>query len=163
LAAHPGNDYALKLDTPELRREAYRQYCDHIASGLPKEAFVLEHPDVSITWETMDKYIRESPKDFPPVKMQRAKAKRYRHWLEEGRKIMAGKYKNGSPVVWQIFMRNIFKDLAWDRDLNTQHQSTPEMMRNYQNLMSLLAQQQGALAQEKAPDLLEHQGPENPD
>ena len=36
-------------------------------------------------------------------------------WFEdEGRKLMQGRYKNGSPEVWKTCMRNKY---SWDKDL----------------------------------------------
>lgn len=114
--APKGNKNGLKLKQPAVRQEAYRQYCKHIASGKPKEAFFFSHPEHGVTWETMDVYIKENPVEFPPVLMQRAQAERYNFWLEEGGKLIRGEYKGGSPVVWQTIMRNIFKNIGWDRD-----------------------------------------------
>lgn len=110
----PGNKRGLKLKDPDVRQEAFKQYCDHLASGYPKEAFYFDHPIHSVTWETMDKYIEENPTEFPSDLVRRAKSARYKHWLDEGNLLMKGKYRNGSPVVWQTIMRNIFKAEGWD-------------------------------------------------
>src|ERR1044071_2025406 len=104
MAAPKGNDYALKLNTPELRREAYKAYCDHIAEGWPKEAFVFEKGDFSVVYKTIDISMEEYPDDYPPILMQRAMSKRYKHWLTKGNQLMEGKFRNGSPVVWQTMM-----------------------------------------------------------
>ena len=111
-----GNRYGVKLKEPDVRQEAYKQYCDHIASGFPKEAFFFDHPTHSVCWRTMDRYIAENPAEFQPILMQKAQAARYKHWLTEGQTLMTGGYKGGSPVVWQTIMRNIFKDVGWDRE-----------------------------------------------
>lgn len=113
--ATPNNKFGLKLKASDVRQEAYEQYCAHIASGYPKEAFHFEHPVHSVCWKTMDRYIKENPSEFPAFKMQKAKSKRYMHWLDKGQRLMEGGFKNGSPVVWQTIMRNIFKDEGWDR------------------------------------------------
>ncbi len=63
MAALPGNQYNKKLKTPELKAEAYRQYCAHIAEGYSKENFWFEHPDLTITWETVETYIKKEPKE----------------------------------------------------------------------------------------------------
>lgn len=112
---HPGNKFAVKLSTPDLKRDAYKQYCAHMALGYPKQAFCFDHPDIDITWETMDKLIGENPSEFPPIKLSKAKAERYMFWLKEGKKLMRGEYPGGSPVVWQTMMRNMFKDVQWDQ------------------------------------------------
>lgn len=115
MPAHKGNKTATKLKKPDVRQEAYRQYCDHIASGLPKEAFFFDHPEHSLCWKTMERYIVENSKEFPSFLMEKARAARYKHWLGEGQKLMRGDYK-GAPTVWQTCMRNIFKDIGWDQE-----------------------------------------------
>lgn len=115
-----GNKRGTKLKNPDVRQLAYDEYCKHIASGYPKEAFFFDHPDHSVSWKTMDRYISENPGEFPTIKMEQAKSARYKHWLGEGQTLMKGGYKNGSPVVWQTIMRNIFKDVGWDREQITQ-------------------------------------------
>lgn len=114
--APEGNKRATKLKDPDVRQEAYRQFCEHIASGWPVEAFFFDHPMHSVCWRTMLRYINESPGEFQPILMDKAKSARYKYWLGEGKNLMVGKYKRGSPVVWQTCMRNIFKDVGWDRE-----------------------------------------------
>src|SRR5580693_8700090 len=96
-----GNKNGTKLKEEELRQEAYRQYCEHIASGIPKEAWFFEHPYdelKSLTHKTMEKYIKENPLEFPPIKKEQAESKSYNTWFKEGQKLMKGEYKNGSPM-----------------------------------------------------------------
>jgi len=113
--APKGNKLGIKLKDAEVRQEAFRQYCAHIASGYPKEAFFFDHPTHSVCYKTMDRYIAENPAEFPSILMERAKAARYKHWLGEGQALMTGAYK-GAPTIWQVCMRNIFKDVGWDRE-----------------------------------------------
>jgi hypothetical protein len=110
-----GNKRATKLKDAKVRQEAFQQYCEHLSKGYPKEAFFFDHPTHSVSWETMDRYIRENPGEFPPILMQKAKSARYKLWFTEGWALMRGKHK-GSPVVWQTIMRNLFKDIGWDRE-----------------------------------------------
>jgi hypothetical protein len=114
----PGNNWGTKLKDPKIRQKAYREYCEWIASGMPKQSFFYDDGEHSVTWQTLDKYIEDNPAEFNPLLMQKARASRFTHWFGEGKKLMSGKYKGGSPVVWQTIMRNIFKDpdIAWDRE-----------------------------------------------
>lgn len=118
--APKGNKRAVKLKDPDVRQEAYRQFCEHIAAGWPIESFFFDHPKQSVCWRTMLRYINENPAEFQPILMEKARAARYKRWMWEGMKLMMGKYKGGSPVVWQTIMRNIFKDVGWDREPLTQ-------------------------------------------
>ena len=130
------NRVAIRKDEPEIRQEAFKQYCDHLASGQPKQSFFFEHPTHSICWKTMEKYIDDNPSEFPTLLIEGAKSKRYQHWLKEGETIMKGGYKNGSPVVWQTFMRNIFKDIGWDRREDAQSDELMAESKSILNQMS---------------------------
>lgn len=111
-----GNNNGTKLKTPELRQKAYKAYCDWIADGWPKQSFFFEDGDACACWATLDKYIEDNPSEFDPFLMKKAQAKRFQHWLEAGNKLMNGKVKGGSPVIWMINMRNRFKDYGWDAE-----------------------------------------------
>lgn len=111
----PGNKNGIKLKDADIRQEAFRQYCKHLADGWPKESFFFDYPGHSVCWKTMDRYIRENPSEFPSILIEQAKAKRYSYWLDKGKSLMEGQFKNGSPVVWQTFMRNMFKETGWDK------------------------------------------------
>lgn len=119
-----GNQNATKLSTPELKKEAYRQYCAHIASGVSKEAFVFDHPTIMITSRTMEKYIREEPTEFPIEHKQVAEAKSLMHWLDLGKQMMLGRMKKCQPAIYQMFMRNKF---GWDKETYQSHSTEPEV------------------------------------
>lgn len=106
-----GNINAKKLKTPELKIEAYRQYCEHLAKGKSKESWYFEHPDISLTWETMEKYIKEDVV-FEPIKKKIAEAKGFSMWetvLEESAK---GKNQKANTATLQMLMRNKY---GWDK------------------------------------------------
>lgn len=114
--APKGNTYGTKLKDAYYRQEAYKQYCAHIAKGLDKRSWKFVHPESlekSVCYITMERYIRENPTEFDPILMQMAEADSFAVFEQEGMKLMKGQYRNGSPVVWQTFMRNKFK---WDKD-----------------------------------------------
>jgi hypothetical protein len=138
--AQPSNTNGIKLKESDVRQEAYAQYCAHIASGYPKEAFFFEHPTHSVCYKTMDKYIKENPIEFPPYLLNHAKSLRYKHWLNEGKKLMQGQYRHGSPIVWQTMMRNIFKDIEWDAPAQ-QSSISPESTEQLKHFERLLLDQ----------------------
>jgi len=115
--APEGNTNGTKLKDPATRQQAYKQYCDHIASGYPKQAFFFKHPTDSVSWATLERYIEENPIEFDSSKMEEAQSERFKLWLDKGNCLVNGKYKGGSPVVWQVIMRNIFKKDGWDQDM----------------------------------------------
>lgn len=111
--APKGNKNGVKLKTPELKKQAYESYCTYIATGGTKEAWVFEHPEISLTSETMEKYIANDPIAFEPIHKKLAEAKSYEHWLGLGKRMMLGQIEKCQPAIFQMFMRNKFD---WDKD-----------------------------------------------
>jgi hypothetical protein len=107
-----GNQHAAKLKTPEIKLEAYNQYCQHIAEGIPKEAWCFEHPDLTITWETMENYMDREPNVFPPVHIQMAKCKSYKKWFKVVADSATGDNEKANTASLQMIMRNKFR---WDK------------------------------------------------
>lgn len=117
MAAPKGNQLAKKLPTPELRAEAFKSYCEHIASGYPKGCWYFKHPHLMLTDETMEKYIRDYSDEFDTILKDIAHKESYKLWFERGRKLTDGEVKgNPSPQTYALIMRNMFK---WDRDHDT--------------------------------------------
>ena len=123
MAAPKGNQLAKKLTTPELKADAYRQYCEHIATGLPKECWTFKHDEMKLTSKTMEKYIRESPHDFPPIHKEFAEHLSYMVWIRRGISMMMGEIKGCQPAIFQMFMRNKF---SWDKESYVTHSVEPE-------------------------------------
>lgn len=121
--APKGNTYATKLKDPVVRQEAYRQYCQWIAGGNTKEAFVFEHPELTVTYKTMERYIRENPTEFPPIQKEVSEAKSYDHWLRLGKSMMLGEVKGAQPAIYQMFMRNKF---GWDKEGSSKDEAPRE-------------------------------------
>jgi hypothetical protein len=142
MAAPKGNKFGTKLKEPEARQEAFKQYCQHIAEGWPKEAFFFSHPEYSVCHKTMERYIAESPEEFPSHLLNDAKSKRYKHWIEEGKTLMKGGYRHGSPSVWQTIMRNIFRDIGWDKDTSSSNFVSEEFLKPFAAIMSQLGKLQ---------------------
>lgn len=126
MPAPKGNKFATKLKDAKVRQEAYRQYCAHLAAGESKESFYLEHPTLSVSYKTMERYIKENPEEFPPIHKEIAEAKSLRHWEELGKKMMNVEFEKGQrakvePAIYQMFMRNKF---GWDKNLNKESAPT---------------------------------------
>ena len=109
----PGNQNGLKLKDPEIRQEAYKQYCQHIASGESKESFVFQHPELTCTHQTMEKYIAKDPIEFPPIHKEIAESLSFLHWTGLGKRMMLGQIEKCQPAIFQMFMRNKF---GWDKE-----------------------------------------------
>lgn len=113
MAAPKGNKHRQQLKTPDIRKEAYKQYCEHIASGKPHDSWYFQHPKLTCTYKTIEKYIRENPLEFPPIQKEIAVCQSYGIWFEEGRRMAFGHFEKCQPAVYQMIMRNKF---GWDKD-----------------------------------------------
>lgn len=121
--AMDGNQNAKKLTTLELCEEAYRQYCAHIAKGWSKEAWYFDHPEITLTSKTMEKYISENPVVFPIIHKEMAEAQSLAHWERLGYEMMTKKGVKSEPALYQMFMRNKFK---WDKESKHTFSFEPE-------------------------------------
>lgn len=129
-----GKKNALKLKTPELKKDAYDQYCDWIASGKSKKSWHFEHPDLTLTWETMEKYIRSDSGNFDPIKKEIAKSKSLEVWEQRGMDMMMGVVKKCEPALYQMFMRNKF---GWDREKTAVEDSTKPLIQEFAEALRL--------------------------
>jgi hypothetical protein len=111
MSAEIGNQYAKKLTTPELCKLAYESYCAHLAKGKDKKSWNLKEP-VKLTWETMEKYIRENPQVFDPIDKQIAESDGYCLWEQVVEDAALGKNKDHNTATLQMKMRCKF---GWDR------------------------------------------------
>ena len=107
-----GHQTAKKLTTDDLKLDAYAQYCAHIASGQPKKAWCFRHPTLSLTWETMEKYIKNEPNLFDPLHKRMAEADGLKLWFSYLADSARGKNKDANVASMQIILRNMF---MWDR------------------------------------------------
>lgn len=117
-----GNDASKKLKNPDLKAEAYRQYCAYLATGKSKQGWYFDHPELTLTWETMEKYIRENPADFEPNKKKLAESRSFETWEGTGMKMLMGEMK-AETALYQLFMRNKF---GWDKQEANKEVSPPE-------------------------------------
>ena len=119
------NKNATKLKDKKTKLMAYKQYCAWISSGKTKKGFVFEHPSLSITWETIEKYIRNDV-DFDPIHKEIAQAKSLAHWEDLGVNMMLGEVKGCQPAIYQMMMRNKF---GWGRDNNDRAETTEPLVK----------------------------------
>ena len=137
-----GNQFAKKLKTDELKKEAYRQYCQHIAEGYPKKAWCLRHPDITLTWETMEKYIKEEPGVFDPIQKSASQADSlklaFQHLWDSAR----GKNKDANVAALQIILRNMH---CWDAKDPASANSDNNFMQAQEMVMKQLSDMQKSI------------------
>lgn len=107
-----GNKCGTKLKEPDIRQEAYKQYCEYLASGRSKQGWTFRHPELSCTHETMEKYISENPTEFAPINKKLAESSSFNVWEEKGMNMLNSPEKC-QPAIYQMFMRNKF---GWDKE-----------------------------------------------
>lgn len=136
---NPGNTHNLKLYTKELRQEAYKDYCSHIAAGRSKKSWVFNHPEICLTWETMEKYIKNYAAEFDPELKKVAEALSLRHWEEVLTSAAEGKNKDANVAAIQMMMRNKFN---WDRKDVIQDGADERFMTAQQTLLGQIVRLQ---------------------
>lgn len=108
----------IKLTNDELKREAYKQYCEHIAKGYPQDAWYFEHPDVSICAETLESYFKREPEKcvpggvFDPENKKIARCKNMMGWFDVLSGSAKGTNKEANVASLQMIMRNVH---GWDK------------------------------------------------
>jgi hypothetical protein len=139
MVAQPGNQLAKKLDTPELRKWAYESYCAHLAKGKSKKSWNLKTP-VTLTWETMEKYIKDDPNEFDPTHKELAISDGFAIWEQVVEDSAIGKNKEANTASLQMLMRNKF---SWDkRDETLEDKANETFLQAHDRLMNQLVRHQ---------------------
>lgn len=131
MAAPKGNKFskglknAAKLKTPELKKEAYDQYCAHMADGKSKKSWYFEHPSLRLTWESMEKYILDNPSLLDPIHKEIAWCKGYQKWEKIVEDSATGANTNANTASLQMVMRNKF---GWDKDHSTYKETSEPLL-----------------------------------
>lgn len=110
--SEPGNTNGVKLKDSEVRQEAYRQYCAHLAKGKSKRSFVFEHPELTCHWQTIESYMKDTT-EFNPIMKEVAICKGYAHWEQVVEDSATGINEKANTASLQMKMRNKF---GWDKD-----------------------------------------------
>jgi hypothetical protein len=104
MSAPEGNNYNMKWKTPEERKAACESVCKHLEQGLSQNCF----PDAD--WDTVERYMKEFPQDFPSEKIKEARRKGRMLWEGMGRDGAFGKVPNFNATSWIFNMKNRYKE-----------------------------------------------------
>ncbi len=118
-----GKKNARKLKTDEQMTQVYKSYCEHLAAGKVKKSWYFDENNLTLTWETMEKYIANEPQNFDPQKKAVAVAKGMAYWesIVDGKAI--GTHKEADTATLQMNMRNKY---GWDKNSeNTEEDVEP--------------------------------------
>ena len=122
-----GHETNKKLKTLELKKEAFRQYLEHLSKGKSKKSWYFEHPDLTLLWQTMETYIREEPEIFNPIQIEMAHAKGYQYWEQVAETSAEGKNQANTASL-QMVMRNKF---GWDKQENINKDSKETLVEKF--------------------------------
>ena len=120
-----GNKDAAKLSTLELKLEAFKQYLNHISRGKTKRSWFFRHPELTLTWETMEKYIANEPSVFDSKQIEAAYCEGYQIWEQVVEDSAKGANKDANTASLQMLMRNKFK---WDKQEEQKSSSTENLV-----------------------------------
>lgn len=123
MPAPKGNSNGLKLKDPDVRQEAYKKYCEHLAKGKSQRSFTFEKGDLTCTYKTIESYISENPVEFPPLQKEIALCKGYQRWEQVVEDSAEGKNKDANTASLQMLMRNKFD---WDKQEKQQQPQATE-------------------------------------
>lgn len=112
MPAAKGNTNGLKLKDPDVRKEAYKQFCEWLSKGKSPRSFTFEKEALRCTGQTIDSYIKEDPIEFPPIHRQMALCKGYARWEQVVEDSAIGINKEANTASLQMLMRNKFD---WDK------------------------------------------------
>lgn len=132
MVAHKDNKYAKKLTTDELKRAAFESYLAHIAKGKSKKSWWFDHEEVTVTWQTMETYIKNEPQVFNPLQIERAKSSGYQIWEQVVEDSAKGLNKDANTASLQMLMRNKF---GWDKEDHSNKQSNETLVEKFLNIL----------------------------
>lgn len=117
-----GNINALKLKDEEVLVTAYNALCQWISTGRAKRGFVFnyEKEDGSkafVTWQAIERTAEKFPSVCDPSLMQACENLGYQAWETTGIQMLKGEIPS-NPVIFQIFMRNLY---SWDKETRVSH------------------------------------------
>jgi hypothetical protein len=139
--SHEGNQFGIKIKDPELRQLAYKSFCEHIAKGRAIDSWYFEHPEATLSYKTMLKYIKDE-EEFPPEQREIAKAKGYAHWEKVVEDSAIGINKDANTASLQMLMRNKF---GWDKNTHKPTEDTGELAVGYEKMIMRITSAQKEL------------------
>lgn len=107
-----GNTNGLKLKDPDVRQEAYMQYCKWLAKGKASRSFTFQKGDLKCTGKTIESYIKDNPVEFPPIHKEFSYSEGYAYWEQVVEDSAKGLNKDANTASLQMLMRNKYD---WDK------------------------------------------------
>ena len=118
------NTNTLRFKTPEQRRALCEEYCNHLKSGKSKNSFRIRP-------NTMGRYLKGFPEDFPPDDIDEAVAACAAAWEEIGLGVARGQIDgNASMTIFGLKNISGWRDKVEieTRDTSTDHMTRQQKM-----------------------------------
>ena len=112
----------LKLKDPDVRQQAFNEYCEWLAKGKSSRSFTFESDLLSCTGQTIESYIKNNPTEFPSYKKEIAFNKGLAKWEMVVEESADGKNKDANTASLQMLMRNKY---GWDRKEKEAEKTNP--------------------------------------
>jgi len=123
-----GNKNGIKLKDSDLRQEAYKSFCAHLAAGNVKKSWWFEKGEYLCSWQTMERYIEENPLEFNPIQLELAISKGYTRWEKVVGESAEGKNQAANTASLQMLMRNKY---GWDKKDKDESETTITIKHQY--------------------------------
>jgi len=141
-AAYFGRKNNEKLTTDKLRKEAFKQYCEHMAAGKSKRSWYFDHPTINLTYKSIDNYIKDYPEIFDEAALEVAKTKGYGFWEKVVGDSALGKNTKANTATLQMLMRNRF---GWDRRYENESDESASFSEAFSSLMNQISSLQASV------------------
>lgn len=113
MPAPEGNNYGLALKDPEVRQKAYKLFCEHLSKGSSIKSWWYEDDlGNACTWQTMQSYIKDNPKEFDSIHKEIAESKGFAYWENVVASSAIGTNEKANTASLQMIMRNKY---GWDK------------------------------------------------
>jgi len=120
MSAPKDNNYAMKWKTKKERVSACNAVRKHLESGLSQDCFI------DADWDTVERYIKDFPEDFPTEKIAASKRKGRKFWEILGIKGATGVQANFNAASWIFTMKNKY---GWRDKVDIDHGGKVEVVR----------------------------------
>jgi hypothetical protein len=140
-----GHKVAEKLKTDDLKLLAYQDYCKHLAKGYSQKSWCFVHKDLTLTWDSMERYIKEYAAILLPIHKQVAKSKGQKTWENVIFDSAKGHNEKANTASLQMIMRNMYD---WDKREEEKTASPKEEAIEYKEEVYKLRQENQLLKKE---------------
>jgi|GEM_PF-1574705 len=108
------NNKLVKLKKLGIEQHAFEDYLEHLSEGYVRGSwfYVNKEHNFYLIADSMEKYIKENPADFSPIKVKVALNKGYKKWEKVVNNSADGTDQKPNTASLNMLMRNKY---GWDK------------------------------------------------